>query len=380
MHIAFLTPEYPHENISHSGGMGTSIRNLANALVQKGHQITVFVYGQKSDQVFKDQGIQFHLIAQKKYSLAGFYWYRKHIQNYVNQHSESIDLLEAPDWTGITAFMNLNLPLVIRFHGSDTYFCHIEKRPQKWKNQFFEKNAVSKAKAYIAPTHFAGEESMKLFQQPVERLQVIHYGLDLNQFQNEKVKEYTPYALLNIGTLIRKKGVFQLVEMFEKVLEQFPVATLTFIGGDSNDLKTGNSSTWELMQKSFSPLAKKQITYLGKIPYDQVQEEIKKAHVCVFPSLAETLGMVTIESMALGKAVVNTNIGWALDLIQHGHDGYMYHPDDIDSYVETIKELFEQPDEVTRIGENAINTIAHKFDIHSIVNQNEEFYHKLISL
>jgi glycosyltransferase involved in cell wall biosynthesis len=30
-----------------------------------------------------------------------------------------------------------------------------------------------------------------------------------------------------------------------------------------------------------------------------------------FPSYAETLGMVTIESMALQKPVVNTNIGWA---------------------------------------------------------------------
>ena len=41
--------------------------------------------------------------------------------------------IEAPDWTGITAFMRLKAPLVIRFHGSDTYFCHLEKTASKNK-------------------------------------------------------------------------------------------------------------------------------------------------------------------------------------------------------------------------------------------------------
>jgi glycosyltransferase involved in cell wall biosynthesis len=42
---------------------------------------------------------------------------------------------------------------------------------------------------------------------------------------------------------------------------------------------------------------------------------MKQAQVCIFPSFAETLGMVTIESMALQKPVVNTSIGWAPELI-----------------------------------------------------------------
>lgn len=378
MHIAYLTPEYPHPEISHSGGMGTSIRNLANALVQQGHQITVFVYGQQINKVFEDHGIQFHLIAQKKYSFAGFYLYRKYIEGYINKHSNGIDIIEAPDWTGITAFMKLNIPLVIRFHGSDTYFCHIENRTQKWKNRFFEKNAVRKAQAFIAPTHFAGEQSMKLFKQPIEKLEIIHYGLDLKQFQNLDIHNYKKLSLLNIGTIIRKKGVFQLVEMFERLLKVIPDATLTFIGGDSNDLQTGSNSTWELLQASFSKKARNQITYLGKVPYHQVQEEIKKAHVCVFPSLAETLGMVTIESMALGKVVVNTDIGWAQDLIKDGHDGFMHHPDDIDSYMSTIAMIFEDDDLVNRIGSNAITTIINRFDIEKNAIKNIAFYSKLL--
>ena len=35
MHIAYLTPEYPHERTGTSGGMGTSIKNLVSELVKK---------------------------------------------------------------------------------------------------------------------------------------------------------------------------------------------------------------------------------------------------------------------------------------------------------------------------------------------------------
>jgi len=379
MHIAFLTPEYPHEKISHSGGMGTSIRNLVNALIENGHKVTVFVYGQQTNLIFKENEVCFHLIAQKQYKLGGFYFYRKYIEGYINKHSTGIDLIEAPDWTGITAFMNLKIPLVIRFHGSDTYFCYIEKRQQKKKNKFFEQNAVSKAVAYIAPTHFAGKTSMSLFNQSIEKLKIIPYGLDLSQFDNTDISNYKPFTILNIGTIIRKKGVFQLVQVFEKVLKEYPQAQLTFIGGDSNDLETGEHSTWEIIKKRTSQNVLESINYLGKVPYSQVQESIKEAHVCVFPSLAETLGMVTIESMAMGKAVVNTDIGWAKDLIENGVDGYMHHPDDIDSYVETICKLFDEKAEVKRIGSNAVQKIQHKFDIKKNAVENVMYYQSILS-
>jgi glycosyltransferase involved in cell wall biosynthesis len=50
---------------------------------------------------------------------------------------------------------------------------------------------------------------------------------------------------------------------------------------------------------------------------------MKQAQVCIFPSFAETLGMVTIESMALQKPVVNTSIGWAPELIIDG-SGFLH--------------------------------------------------------
>ena len=54
MHIGFLTPEYPHDKINHSGGLGSSLQNLAISLQAKGVNISVFVYGQKTNTEFEN--------------------------------------------------------------------------------------------------------------------------------------------------------------------------------------------------------------------------------------------------------------------------------------------------------------------------------------
>ena len=137
MHISFLTSEYPHIKVTKSAGIGSSLKNLVTELKKKNITITLFIYGQEENAVFVENRINFHLIKHIKYKALGWYLYRKHIQSYINKVSaeKGIDLLEAPDWTGITAFMKFNIPLVIRLHGTDAYFCHLENRTQKKKNK-----------------------------------------------------------------------------------------------------------------------------------------------------------------------------------------------------------------------------------------------------
>jgi glycosyltransferase involved in cell wall biosynthesis len=380
MHIAFLTPEYPHPKIKHAAGLGTSVKNLAEALVKHQIKVTIFIYGQQDTIIFEENGIIFHLIADKKYVFFKWLLYRKRIQNYCNAVilSEKINLIEAPDWTGITAFIKFKIPLIIRFHGSDTYFCHLEKRRQKWKNRFFETIAVQNAHSYIAPTKFAGIVSAKLFRLSLKKIQTIHYGLDLKQFQNEEPMQFEKALLLYIGTIIRKKGVFELPQIFKKVLQVVPQAKLVLIGGDSADIQTGSASTWNLVQQQFSKEDLQKVAYLGKIAYSEVQTYIKQANVCLFPTYAETLGMVTIEAMALQKPVVNSNIGWANELMEDGKSGFLVDPSNHEEYADRIISVLQNDNLYVRIGMEAHDFVRQNFDIQKIVQQNIIFYENLI--
>jgi glycosyltransferase involved in cell wall biosynthesis len=380
MHIAFLTPEHPHVRVLHSAGIGTSIKNLAVALTQKGVKVSVFVYGQNEAVDFEEEGVKLHLIKAQKYKILGWYLHRKYIQNHLNALiiSEHIDLVEAPDWTGITAFMNLKVPLVIRFHGSDAYFCHLENRKQKLKNYWFEKLAIQKAKAFIAPTTFAGELSQKIFNIKNKTIQTIHNGLDLHCFQNSNPENFEKTVILYIGTIIRKKGVLELPAIFNLVRQKHPGASLVLIGSDSFDITTQSQSTWELMQKEFKDNDFEKVSYLGKIPYQEVLEHLKKAHVCVFPTYAETLGMVTIEAMAMQKTVVNGNIGWAKEMIVDGESGYLVHPKDHQLFANKINSVFENTDLMIQIGNQARGRVKAIFDIEKIAIENIAFYKSLI--
>lgn len=380
MHIAFLTSEYPHPKVSHAAGIGTSIKNLADALVNKGEQVTVFVYHQDTSQIIEDQGVTIHLIPKKKSPFFTWYFYRKKLQNYINTviETQKIDVIEAPDWTGITAFMKLTAPLVIKLHGSDAYFCNLEKRRQKFKNFVFEKLALQSAIAYIAPTTFAGEITAKIFGLNRKKIKTIHNGVQLDYFNNYTPEIYDPKTLIYVGTIIRKKGVLELAEIFNTILETEPNAKLKLIGSDAPDIKTGQTSTYALMQSIFSDQAKKNVTYLGKIPYSDVKAHIKKAHVCTFPSFAETLGMVTIESMALQKPVINTSIGWAQELIDDGINGFLVHPSDIEGYSKAILKLFKDPELSVTIGRAARKKTELSFDINSIADKNITFYKSVI--
>ncbi|WP_337967342.1 glycosyltransferase family 4 protein [uncultured Flavobacterium sp.] len=381
MHISFLTPEYPHEKVFHAAGIGTSIKNLAEALAKEGIKVTVFVYGQKTQEILIENEIEIHLIKNKKFRFCGWFFYRKYIEEYCSAiiKKEKIDLLEVIDWTGISAFMNFKVPTVIRFHGSDAYFCHLENRKQKAKNFWFEKLAIKGAKVFIAPTEYAGKISKQLFEIRNKEITTIYNGIELENFQNNTPEIFEKETILYIGTLIRKKGVLELPEIFHKVRNVLPQAKLILIGGDSYDIKTNSNSTWELMQNQFTTDDLKNVSYLGKIPYHEIQNHIRNANVCVFPSFAETFGMVTIEAMALQKAVVNSDIGWSKELIIDQESGFLVHPENHDLYAERIIELLQNDSLCLQIGKHARTTVEENFDINKIVKRNIEFYQKTIN-
>ena len=99
MDIAFLTPEYPHVATGNSGGIGTSIKNLAESLVALGHTVRILVYGQKNDAVFEEDGIVIHQIKNVKIKGLSWYFTRKKLQGIIDglYDKQLLDVVEAPD-------------------------------------------------------------------------------------------------------------------------------------------------------------------------------------------------------------------------------------------------------------------------------------------
>lgn len=377
MHLAFLTPEYPHPLSTTSGGLGTSIKNMAKALAAKGITVTVFIYGQKKDKFFTEEEIHFHFIKQQQYKFLGWYLHRKFLQNYLNKiiSEEKIEAIEAPDWTGITAFMKLKCPVVIRFHGSDTYFCHLENRPQKKKNFWFEKKALQGADHLLSVSQFTAQTTRELFTLK-KRINVIPNSIDTEVFKPLQIP-VVPDTLLYFGTIIRKKGVLELAEIFNLIARKKTNTRLYIAGRDVQDIKTGKS-TKELFIEKLSPQAVNQVTWLGALPYEDIKKEIAKAAVVVLPSFAEALPMTWIEAMAMEKALVTSDIGWAKEVMIDGETGFTVDPKDHGLYAEKILQLMNDPALAEEMGKAARKQVVKKFSTEVVVEENIRFYEAIV--
>ncbi|MHB1105139.1 MAG: glycosyltransferase family 4 protein [Lutibacter sp.] len=392
--LCFLTPEYPHPNTGNLGGIGTSIKNLAVGLLAQGCAVRILVYAQKGDAVFDDNGIVVQQIRNVK--LKGLSWWltRKKLEHIINElyANQEIDLVEAPDWTGITSFIKpKKCPVVIRLNGSDTYFCHLDQRPVKWINKFHEKRALQNANGLISVSQFTADLTNRLFGLNKE-FTIIPNAVDLSLFNNsvstvtvpsepvQSAVEAGVRGLLYFGTLIRKKGLLELPLIFNQVVELHPESQLFLVGRDATDIVTGNASTWAMMQQLFSPKALANVTYLGGVPYREIIKHIEQATLCVFPTFAEALPVSWLEAMALQKPVVASNIGWATEIIEDGEEGFLVNPKDHEIYANKIVTLLENPELQKQFGLAAKKKVAKKFSMEVVAKQSLVFYENLIKL
>lgn len=375
MKIAFLTPEYPHPSCSHSAGIGTSIYNLCRALLLLGQEVRVLVYGQNKDEVFDDEGVTLQKIKNTKLKGLSRWLTQKKIENIINQlyREQTIDLVEAPDWTGITSFIQpKKCPVIIKLHGSDTYFCKLEGRILKKKNFYHEKRSLQKADGHLGVSNFVSEKTNAFFKLDLN-VTTVYNGVDLSEFEKNQETEISNH-ILYVGTLIRKKGVLDLAHIFNRLVQLNPEATLNLIGGDTSDSKTGSPSTLKLMQNILSSEALENVIYHGEVPYKEVKTYLASAAVCVFPSYAEAFPVSWLEAMAMGKAIVASNIGWSNEMIRNGEEGVLIHPSRHDEFAKDIVYLLENPDRRSQMGQQALHRVRQEFSNERIAQYNLKFY------
>ena len=378
MHIAFLTPEFPHPKMGSSGGIGTSIFNLSKGLIIQGQEVSILVYGQNKDEFFIENDIFFYRI--KNIKLKGFsrvltqIKIKKLINSLVNE--SKVDILEAPDWTGITSNIKPKCPVVIRLNGSDTYFCHLDNRPVKFWNRFREKRALQNATALLSVSQYTADLTKELFS--LERdFTIIPNCIDINKFSTESVTKVEENTILYFGTLIRKKGLLELPLIFNEVYKKNNKAKLIVIGRDASDIISGNHSTWTMMQSLFDATALKNVNYIGSVAYDEIKANVSLASVCVFPTFAEALPVSWIEAMALKKAIVASDIGWAAEIIEDSVEGFLVHPKNHNLFADRILELLDNQKLRNQFGIEARKKVVQKFSIEVVAKQSADFYQKV---
>lgn len=377
--IAFITPEYPISSFkNNNGGIGTFTKNLAEQLIGVNCEVTVFIHSQNFEEVINENGVEIHFV--KKKIVKGFTWFtnRSYFNKYVNKiiDKKKISVIEVPEWTGFTAFMKFKCPLVMRLHGSDTYFCHLENRKVKKKNYFFEKNALLGANKIIGVSKFVSEKTTELFKL-AEKPDIIYNTIDTLLFTPNH-KQIKPKSLLYFGTLVRKKGILEIAKTFNNIVEKDNEVTLCLLGKDNIDVFT-KQSTKAMFKNVLSEKALKRVTFLNAVPYKDVIKYIQQSEIVLLPSFAEAFPMTWLEAMAMEKKMVTSNIGWAKELMIDGETGFTVNPINTDEFSNKVIALLKRKDESLEMAKSARKRIINEFDNSQSIIKNVEMYKSVMN-
>jgi glycosyltransferase involved in cell wall biosynthesis len=95
-----------------------------------------------------------------------------------------------------------------------------------------------------------------------------------------------------------------------------------------------------------------QVEWVGKVPYGQLGSYFEQADVFVFPTYDDIWGMVLVEAMAFGNAVICSTGAGALEMLIEGENGFSFPPDPDrpELLAELMLKLIKDPDLVKRMG------------------------------
>ena len=132
------------------------------------------------------------------------------------------------------------------------------------------------------------------------------------------------------------------------------------------------------MLEILSDPAQKQTHWLGMLAYEEIQKQIALANVVVLPSFAEALPMTWLEAMAMEKALVTSDIGWAKEVMVDGKTGFTENPKNISVYADKILQLLQNPTLAKEMGGAARARVKQKFSTEVVTKRNVEFYDRII--
>jgi starch synthase len=242
------------------------------------------------------------------------------------------DLVHCHTWYshfgGILAKLNYGIPLVITTHSLEPL------RP--WKREqlaggydfsvWIECTALGMADAIIAVSNETKQDITRLFDVDPAHVHVIHNGIDLNEYRpvkstgalkRHRIDPDEPY-LLFVGRITRQKGIIHLVRAIRFMDKNFQIV-LCAGAPDTADIAVEMKEAVEQAKAKRSDI----IWIEEMVDRGAVVELYAHAAVFCCPSIYEPFGIINLEAMACGTAVVASAVGGIKEVVVDGETGFL---------------------------------------------------------
>lgn len=385
-----MSQEYPPE--TGWGGIGSYVHEMAAALAIRGHYIVVLsrALERESDEV--NGGLHvYRILPRKGLGSVRFFWrfqrfwdgYRyavaKKLDEIVREHR--IDIIEAPEARGETCYYQLTRhrrpAVVVKLHTPRWLVDKLARNsPALWNRfeYFAEKMTIQKADVVYSCSRALLDAGKEFF--PKRDYAVVHNPIALSQ--GLPPKEDDGKTVLFVGRLEWRKGVQVFGKVIPQVLERIKGARFVFLGPDSS--WHGGDSLKEFIVDQIPEEMKGSLIFAGGVSRQDVLDHLRRAAVCVLPSLWENFPYTCLEAMACGCSVVGSRNGGMAEMIEDGVSGILIDPEKPEGISDAIVMLLNDGNLRKRMGESAVARISELFLTDRIVDQTLEIYRRAIEI
>jgi starch synthase len=246
-----------------------------------------------------------------------------------------------------------------------------------------EKVAIEGAAAIVAVSE--GMRADVLSAYPAvdpAKVHVIYNGIDSEQYApdpaTDVVERYgvdpAKPSVVFVGRITRQKGVPVLLRAAAHL---DPDVQLVLCAGapDTPELGAEVAGMVEELRATRAGV----IWLSGMLSKREVIQLLSHSTLFACPSVYEPLGIVNLEAMACGTAVVASKVGGIPEVVADGETGLLVPPDDPAALAESINVLTRDPDRARAMGAAGRERAATLFDWGRIAQQTAELYRTVVA-
>lgn len=254
-------------------------------------------------------------------------------------------------------------------------------------SSWVERTAYENAAAIIAVSHGMRADVLDCYPNvDPAKVHVVHNGIDTEQYrpvastgalERLGVPVDQPYVLF-VGRITRQKGINHLLR-----------AARDFSPGIPLVLAASSPDTPEMGREVAEAVAELNATRGGvywldtQLSRDDIIELLSHALLFACPSVYEPLGIVNLEAMACGTAVIASDVGGIPEVVDDGVTGTLVHYEAADPrdfevrLAAAVNTLVADPDKARRYGVAGRQRCIDEFSWAHIAEQTLEIYRKV---
>ena len=185
-------------------------------------------------------------------------------------------------------------------------------------------------------------------------------GLNLDEYNYQPIETIdSPIDFLFIGRMLKEKGIHDFIAAAKIVKQIHPEVQFTVLG------EIDSSNPGALQQSELDRLVSLNIiNYPGQV--HNVQKWIAASHVFVLPSYREGVPRSTQEAMAIGRAVITTDVPGCRETVIDGVNGFLVEKWNPQALAEKMIYFIEHPEEIKKMGYESYKIAQDKFDAHKV--------------